>query len=105
MSGKTMIVVIASIIGGALAVANYIFEQRRYLTNNPNATGNDFHVYQDLRTCPVCIEDMDVENASSCTVLNCGHYLHRSCLLEMDQSRGLFETNKCPVCRTPIKFS
>ncbi|XP_055837219.1 uncharacterized protein LOC129905704 [Episyrphus balteatus] len=103
MDARTVMVVGSMIVTAVLTMAYFLnSSSRRYITNNPNAAKDDFNVYQDS-TCPICLEPMNVDNALSCALLNCGHCLHRSCLRDMDNSRNANITNKCPICRTPIR--
>jgi RING finger/CHY zinc finger protein 1 len=46
--------------------------------------------------CPICMEDL-FESTIEVTTLLCGHYIHRSCLIEW-----MNKNYKCPICSKSI---
>lgn len=50
-------------------------------------------VEEKPENCPVCYEKID-----SNELLNCGHYVHKECIMK---SRN----NNCPICRKPIPIN
>jgi hypothetical protein len=54
---------------------------------------------QEDNICPACGESIQPNDSSN--HLNCGHKIHRDCLLELFVKGGS-SGNKCPLCRTPF---
>jgi uncharacterized membrane protein YgcG len=55
--------------------------------------------FYESSTCPVCLEDFDLENpARKSTGLRCGHLFCHGCVKELLKS----STALCPICRIPI---
>lgn len=54
---------------------------------------------QENNICPACGEYIQPNDSSN--HLNCGHRIHRDCLLELFVKGGP-ASNKCPLCRTPF---
>ena len=49
---------------------------------------------QTFTQCGICREEMDCNDESKVTTLNCGHEFHTDCLRQ-----ALEYKNECPLCR------
>jgi deltex len=64
-------------------------------TSIRSATENEINERGDVKQCPVCFEDFG--RTTQLVATQCGHFFHRSCLLE-----SLKHSTKCPVCRKSV---
>jgi hypothetical protein len=50
----------------------------------------------ELKECPICIQEFDLEDDS--TIIKCNHIFHSNCI----KIWLCEESNKCPICRVDI---
>lgn len=82
---------------------------RRHLTNKKKTYDGISRTYQylknaidsikELETCPICLDDIDVEQIS---ITKCGHKFCQGCIKEYIEEIGRNCAVKCPKCNVPI---